>query len=132
MNATLEYLLKTKQLTRIELASLLFPEVQHPTDALRYVIQGKRELKESELSILHDLANATSAGTWRILFTGKDMLLVNGLYRFYIRGYKSAATKMCIDMLNKGLVKQITLSKHTPIYDLINALQKEIDNFKTK
>jgi len=120
----LPQLLQNCNLSELQLATLLFPSHKYPKLALRYLVQGSRELKEREIEILNSVLNCPldfvkDCNSWKAGVNPSDVV-------FYKRDYKAlydSETNKAKLLHNGAVVGEVMLvAKTCTISEFLNTL----------
>lgn len=119
-------------LSRKALAELLFKGHKHPYQALRYVEQGNRELKESEINIIRGLCGEypvtepVARGTWKAknTYTGFSFMR-DGYILTYYEGIANVVTQS-----GAVVATGLRVDPKIQISDLFINIDKKIEEYE--
>lgn len=124
----LKQLIASRGFTEEQFAAILFPTKKHPSSALRYLLQGRRELKQSELEKIAQILGTPNeskdeGSSWKSAEFSGRIAFQKGDYVGVYNADMNSATLM------KGaeiVAEQLFVSKTTAVPEFISILNSLI------
>lgn len=126
----LKLILQNTGLSEKQLADVLFPNHTHPKLALRYLVQGRRELKESEIEKLTAILSCPldfvlNDDSWKAIMQGSEIIFKKKEYEAFYDGAANSAVLLCN---GKPIGEKLFIAQTITLSDFLKTLDFLISN----